>query len=278
LELPVLYPKGLVSENEEAMTFDLFPLRFHFVANSPIHFPMGAGANLLRGALGKSLMRISPDAYARWFSPESLGGPSGLRDAPRPFVFRAAHLDGAAVHTGQAFDFGLNVFETCKPVIGFIAQAFEERFGKVTALEGRGVLHLPLVAAIQPADRVRVHFLTPTEIKGAERPDFGPLFARLRDRISTLRASYGGGPLEIDFKSMGERAARIAMTRCDLQHVKAERTSRATGQRHPLGGFIGVAEYEGDVAEFLPYLEIARWTGVGRQTVWGNGEIAWETF
>ena len=33
-----------------------------------------------------------------------------------------------------------------------------------------------------------------------------------------------------------------------------------------------------DVAEFLPYLEIARWTGVGRQTVWGKGEIAYETF
>jgi hypothetical protein len=30
------------------------------------------------------------------------------------------------------------------------------------------------------------------------------------------------------------------------------------------------------MAEFLPYLEAARWTGVGRQTVWGKGEIAVE--
>jgi hypothetical protein len=68
------------------------------------------------------------------------------------------------------------------------------------------------------------------------------------------------------------------MTRCDLQQIEIDRTSRATGYTHPLGGFIGVAEYQGELGEFLPYLEIARWTGVGRQTVWGNGEIAWETF
>ena len=53
--------------------------------------------------------------------------------------------------------------------------------------------------------------------------------------------------------------------------------SRATGQRHALGGFTGFAEYAGELAEFVPYLEIGRWTGVGRQTVWGKGEIAYET-
>ncbi|HML16367.1 MAG TPA: CRISPR system precrRNA processing endoribonuclease RAMP protein Cas6, partial [Bryobacteraceae bacterium] len=111
---------------------------------------------------------------------------------------------------------------------------------------------------------------------GADRPEFGTLFARIRDRVSTLRALYGDGPLEIDFKSMGERAARIRMTCCEIRRVDAERTSRATGQRHSLGGFVGKAEYEGDLAEFLPYLEIARWTGVGRQAVWGKGEIVCE--
>jgi hypothetical protein len=68
----------------------------------------------------------------------------------------------------------------------------------------------------------------------------------------------------------------VSTTRCDLEYVDAERVSRRTGQRHSLGGFIGVAEYEGDLADFVPYLEAARWTGVGRQTVWGKGEIVWE--
>jgi hypothetical protein len=42
---------------------------------------------------------------------------------------------------------------------------------------------------------------------------------------------------------------------------------------HPLGGFTGSAEYEGDLAEFLPWLRAARWVGVGRQTVWGKGDV-----
>jgi hypothetical protein len=127
-------------------------------------------------------------------------------------------------------------------------------------------------------DRVRVHFRTPTELKGAEQPEFGILLARIRDRVSTLRELYGDGPLAMDFKAFGERASRVSMTRCELAQVAAARTSRATGQRHSLGGFTGIAEYEGNLAEFLPYLEIARWTGVGRQTVWGKGEIAYEAF
>jgi len=73
----------------------------------------------------------------------------------------------------------------------------------------------------------------------------------------------------------GERAARIQLSHCDIRQVPVERRSSRTGRTHPIGGFIGSAEYEGELAEFVPYLEAARWTGVGRQTVWGKGEILW---
>ncbi|MCU1257176.1 MAG: hypothetical protein JWO80_61, partial [Bryobacterales bacterium] len=45
-----------------------------------------------------------------------------------------------------------------------------------------------------------------------------------------------------------------------------------------IGGFLGTAEYEGELAEFLPYLQAAKWTGVGRQSVWGKGEISVESW
>jgi hypothetical protein len=124
----------------------------------------------------------------------------------------------------------------------------------------------------------RITFLTPTELKNQKSPEFDPLFARIRDRISTLRALYGQGPLEIDFKAIAQRAEAIRMTHCELYPVAADRTSYSTKQRHNLSGFVGFAEYEGDLAEFIPYLEIASYTGVGRQTVWGKGEISVETF
>jgi hypothetical protein len=73
---------------------------------------------------------------------------------------------------------------------------------------------------------------------------------------------------------MGERADRVRMTRCDVKQVAVARTSAQTGQSHSLGGFVGSAEYEGELAEFAPYLKAAQWTGVGRQTVWGKGECA----
>jgi CRISPR-associated endoribonuclease Cas6 len=247
-----------------AATFDLYPLRFRFEICKLRDF----SGNGLRGAFGSALRKIDAEAYARYFCPRTEAGsaPSGLADPPRPFVFRLA----------GPLEAGLNLFLTREPEVELFKQAVA-KMGTLRSVAGTERLRLSLSAAARPVHRLRVHFLTPTELKGADRPDFGILMARIRDRVSTLRELYGEGPLEIDFKAFGERASRISMTRCELVPVSAERTSRSTGQRHSLGGFTGLAEYEGDVSEFLPYLEIARWTGVGRQTVWGKGEIAYET-
>jgi hypothetical protein len=258
-------------------TFDLFALRFHCEASSPVHFPPGTTANLFRGQFGKILYRRDPVTYAGLFAPVAEKGvPSGLHNPPRPFVLRVRHLDGAVV---DQFHIGLNLFETNQPQIEAIREAIAELAreslrAELVRVEGREMLRLP-VAGVRQAQRIRVRFLTPTELKNSVRPEFGSLFSRVRDRIGTLRALYGSGPLAIDFEATGERAIAIKMTRCDIRHVDVK---RSTGQRHPLGGFIGVAEYEGDLHEFIPYLEIAGYTGVGRQTVWGKGEISIETF
>jgi CRISPR-associated endoribonuclease Cas6 len=250
-------------------TFDLYPLRFRVTPRSTAALM----PNLLRGAFGSALKQLSEDDYQRFFAPSTLpgGGPSGLADPPRPFVFRLREAHGIG-----ASNIGMNVFAPATELFiraVRLIDAFE-----IESVEGIEPLHLLLAGDPHPVNRLRVHFLTPTELKGSDQPDFGTLMARIRDRVSTLRHLYGPGPLDIDFKAFGERAARVAMTRCELTRVAAERISRATGQRHSLGGFTGIAEYEGDLAEFIPYLEIARWTGVGRQTVWGKGEIAYETF
>ena len=121
-----------------------------------------------------------------------------------------------------------------------------------------------------------MRFLTPTELKSeggvVERPEFPILFARIRERLMALRTFYGPGSSDIGWPA---NAAEIRMTRCDIAWRKAERRSSRTGQRHPLGGFTGEADYEGDLAAFLPYLRAAWWTGVGRQTVWGKGVISY---
>jgi hypothetical protein len=242
----------------------------------------------------------SPAAYARLFEPGSQLGraPSGLGDWPRPFVLRASELDGRTVPEGGQFCFDVHIFDLRPAVLTYFHEAFAQfggqgigpGHGRVTlqqaeqldlddrtAPTGAGPLTVDLEPHPCPVERVQVRFVSPTELKSggtiAPRPEFAILFARLRDRIGTLRSLYGAGPLDIDFRAMGERAAAVRMTRCEVQWEKVERRSGRTGQVHPLGGFIGSAEYEGDLAEFLPWLRAARWVGVGRQTVWGKGDV-----
>lgn len=284
------------------MTFELYPLRFSLVARDAVRFPEGKAANTLRGALGLALRQIAcvPPCgepkrcerrfecdYAKYFEPFGKGaGPSGLADWPRPFVLRAAHLDGARFERGQIFDFGLHLFAVRDPVVPRFAEAVAELaaagFGpaqgraELAAVTGMEKLAIDLATA-GAARAARVRFVTPVELKSAgglaARPEFGVLFARIRDRLSVLRALYGEGPLDVDFDVLGRRAAAVRMTQCAVRRVTLERRSSKSGTRHPLGGFTGEAEYEGEMGEFVPYLEAARWTGVGRQTVWGKGQV-----
>lgn len=308
------------------MTFEFYRFRFHFRSAGTLYFPVYKSGNIVRGAFGGIFRKLvcipsCHDAktcdvrancpYARVFEPQAARGegPSGLADWPRPFVFRAAHLDGRTVLQGEPFHFDVHIFDVRDPALTYFVLAFAQ-LAREGLGPGRGCAELTSVdqldlnearvaqvfdgeqfqmrelaapnvvdlsAAPESADRVRVRFVTPTELKSghqlADRPEFGILFGRMRDRISTLRVLYGTGPLEIDFRAMGERAAAVRMTRCDLQRTAVDRLSSRTGQRHPLGGFVGEAEYEGELGEFLPYLRLGKWVGVGRQTVWGKGEL-----
>jgi len=280
-------------------------VRLHFRASGEIRFPPRLPANMLRSALGAAFHHIAcePDCqdartcsraadcdYARIFEPRpAAAGPSGLADWPRPFVFRAQHLDGRQIRPGDGFHVDINLFDTRVETRERLEEAFR-RMGEGGLGPGRGQATLlgaevtPLVVSLTPVagnvGAIRVRFVSPTELKAAGKvagePEFGILFARLRDRISALRALYGGGPLELDFRALGERARTIRMTHCRIRQIAARRHSSRTGQTHDIGGFVGEAVYEGPMAEFAPYLAAGAATGVGRQTVWGKGEIRFE--
>jgi hypothetical protein len=207
-------------------------------------------------------------------------------------VFRATHLDGCTIGGSVEFHFDLNLFDLRgEDATGCFTRSFEElaREGlgprrsraELISVEHRNGTTDPLALSLDPpaeiVRRVRVRFLTPTELKWgnelAERPEFAILAARVRDRVATLAQLYGQQAMAIDFRGFGERARRVKMTRCELTQVAAKRRSSRTGQVHSIGGFTGEAEYEGDLAEFVPYLQAAAWTGVGRQTVWGKGQL-----
>lgn len=303
--------------------FSLYPLRFQFSAVDRLFFPEGKASNIVRGAFGNIFRHLvckpgCRDAYtcerrqtcpyARIFEPSMIvTGPSGMANPPRPFVFRASHLDGRWLGPGEEFFFDVNLFDTGQPSIAFFVASFAQLASEGLG-PGRGRASLEKVTRVRPlpeqhvfdgksrrffdpiepwrmdltpgnarVDRIKVEFKTPTELKAGNqittRPEFISLFARVRDRLSALRNLYGAGPLEIDFRAMGKRAEAVRLKRYEMRHVSIRRRSGRSGQVHPMGGFVGTAEYEGDLAEFIPFLKAAEWTGVGRQTVWGKGSI-----
>jgi hypothetical protein len=280
--------------------FEFYRFRFWFEAVDAVRFPPGLSANVLRGALGTHLLEAdAPTAYRSLFQPGGGGVPSGLADWPRPFVLRCAHLDGATFAPGTPFFFDAHVFELRRPVLASFRAAFHRaaeaglglgrgraRLTSVEQLDLAG--HPELLEAAAPCsisldgpvtlvNGVTLRFATPTELKGGgrvtDRPEFTVLFGRIRDRIGNLRALYSRCALDVDFRALGERAAQVRLVRCDLAWEYAARKSTRTGLTHPLGGFTGEAEYDGELGEFLPWLRAAQWVGVGRQTVWGKGEV-----
>jgi hypothetical protein len=210
---------------------------------------------------------------------------------------RTAPLDGQMFMPGEPFSFDIHVFEWRVPVLGYFREAFEMMAGEglgpgrerarlagveTLDLEGKPAAagfrcRTPLDAERGDITAVTLRFLTPTELKAGGRvavePEFRHLFARIRDRIAMLSALYGNGPLTLDFRALGERSHAVVLERMDLNWEYASRRSSRTGQIHPLGGFTGTAQYRGPLAEFLPWLRAAQWAGVGRQTVWGKGEV-----
>lgn len=139
------------------------------------------------------------------------------------------------------------------------------------------------------AGRLLLQFLTPTELKHegriVETPDAPVLIARAFDRISTLAMIYGSEHAEQDTtqqirRELLEAAGRLRLARIELSMVEAGRVSSRTGQKHGLEGFVGEVEYEGPADALVaaaPWLQAAAFTGVGRQTVWGKGEIFTDT-
>jgi hypothetical protein len=210
-----------------------------------------ASANGLRGQLGNLLYRHDKPLYDEFFSPTAETGPSGLQDRPRPFVLRPR---------------ALHIFSP--PLV--------PRLAALLGVQPQ-LLSWPLDPL--PARRLRVEFLTPTELKHGGQllrtPHFPALAARARDRVLSLLSFYQNvSTAHVDFTALAAQADEVTETARHIQEVEGE-TRRSTRNRnvHSLGGFTGWAEYSGPLDALAPYLIAAQWTGVGRQTVWGKGEL-----
>lgn len=129
----------------------------------------------------------------------------------------------------------------------------------------------------QSPQKITIRFLAPTFLRAdgevVRRPDFHHIIKRLRDRINALCTFFGNGPLDLDFRGLGERAEKVRTSSTRIDWVERFRTSSKTRQRHELSGFVGEATYEGNLSEFLPWLALGELVHIGKHTAWGNGQV-----
>jgi len=156
----------------------------------------------------------------------------------------------------------------------------DQLFRKAEACEtrewiGRGIQNGSTSRDNESGQKVGIRFVTPTFLKAdseiIRRPEFHHVFKRLRDRINALSTFFGEGPIEADFRGLGERAEKIQTVSAHTDWVERFRTSSKTRQRHELSGFVGEATYEGNLYEFLPWLTLGELVHVGKHAAWGNG-------
>lgn len=274
-----------------SVNFTVRPVRVQFATDYNREVPAGGQTNLLRGAFGAALRQLCACKecrgaanigasrecfYQRFFKPLWPDGPSGYRQAPRPFVLRPA--------ARAPFSLELVLFDLAPPwnlfeqALALVAGRLQRQLLK---FDVAGSVYLPLTGEPR-CGALRLEFVTPTEIKEAgavlEIPHFAPLIRRLAERVQALGRLYQNWGADASLIQFAADPEDVKLLAWHWVLSDTFRKSASTGQIHSVGGFTGWAEYSGPLGAFLPLLEIGSWTGVGRQTVWGKGEIRVTSF
>ncbi|GIW02430.1 CRISPR system precrRNA processing endoribonuclease RAMP protein Cas6 [Roseiflexus sp.] len=131
-------------------------------------------------------------------------------------------------------------------------------------------------AANLPTDRLTLRFLSPMRLidggRLVKRPALRPLVQRLGIRLTDLSTAYGDGPLPVaDARSLLPLAEGATLARDTTRWIDVISHSRRTGERTPIGGFIGDAVFTGDLGPLRELLVWGSLVHVGKNAVKGDG-------
>ncbi len=84
----------------------------------------------------------------------------------------------------------------------------------------------------------------------------------------------GHAVVDVDFKGIGAAADTLRLAEDKTQPGAVSRRSARTWPPHRIGGFVGVARYEGEaIGEQMPLLRMAEVVHVGRHSAFGSGMV-----
>lgn len=227
---------------------------------------------------------------------------------PRPFVLEPPAETKTDYSPGERLDFNLVLIGRAIEYLPYFVVVFREMgqaglgrgrrsfiLEEVTALglEQTDLLYTRATNTVRSIDlsysgaalitktslqgnQLRVEFETPIRLvdggRQAEVPVFHIFFRQAMRRISALAYFHHGRPLEVDYIGLAERSRKVTLVENKIHWHSIERFSRRQNQRVNMGGLVGTAVYEGNLAEFLPWLALGEHVHVGKNTVFGLGK------
>lgn len=125
--------------------------------------------------------------------------------------------------------------------------------------------------------KMKVQFLTPVRIKEngdlVTTVEFHHLARSLMRRASSIMNFHHGVNLDFNFTELAARSRLPKRVSDTTSWYDIERYSQRQGGKMKLGGVVGEVTYEGELAEFIPFLEFGRWCGAGKNCVFGLGQM-----
>lgn len=125
-------------------------------------------------------------------------------------------------------------------------------------------------------DILSVDFQTMTRLKFEGRykgsVPFHILIRNLLRRLSSLYYFHHGVMPKANFQEMVKKAEKIMTISEQTTWVDWERYSSRQDTRMNLGGVVGNVTYEGELAEYIPFLALGEWTHVGKGATFGMGK------
>ncbi|MCR4393164.1 MAG: CRISPR system precrRNA processing endoribonuclease RAMP protein Cas6 [Dehalococcoidales bacterium] len=139
------------------------------------------------------------------------------------------------------------------------------------------ILHRDVLAYAGELDmhRICLYLLTPLRliIEGSlvQKITFRIFIQRLLRRLTDLYSHYCGNALQMDFTRLLQEAQAVQVIRDETDWVDRNSYSSRRKTSTPVGGMVGILEFEGDLKPFLPLLVWGQVTHVGKDVTRGNG-------
>lgn len=127
---------------------------------------------------------------------------------------------------------------------------------------------------------LRIDFITPLRFKSGNSISTDLSFTTFTKcvlrRASSLMKSYGQGEPDIDYQGLIQRSESVTTTSEQLYWQTWSRYSNRQNASTSLSGIMGKIFFRGEIGEFLPLIELARFLHVGKQSTFGLGQFSYE--